>query len=104
MVYLREHDLRYNPEHPPLGKLIIGAGAVAAGPRLDTAFTGDQFQIGPHLLYRSGNDAQRVLLAARLPVIALTLLFGLVVFAFARDLTGPAGGWWRSRSTASPPT
>lgn len=102
VVYLREHDLRYNPEHPPLGKLIIGAGAVAAGPRLDTAFTGDQFQIGPHLLYRSGNDAQRVLLAARLPVIALTLLFGLVVFAFARDLTGPAGGWWRSRSTASP--
>ncbi|SFO57138.1 Dolichyl-phosphate-mannose-protein mannosyltransferase [Actinomadura madurae] len=92
VVYLREHDLRYNPEHPPLGKLIIGAGAVAAGPRLDAAFTGDQFQIGPHLLYRSGNDAQRVLLAARLPVVALTLLFGLVVFAFARDLTGQAGG------------
>jgi hypothetical protein len=92
VIYLREHDLRYNPEHPPLGKLIIGAGAVAAGPRLDTAFTGDQYDIGPHLLYRSGNDAQRVLLAARLPVIALTLLFGLVVFAFARDLTGPAGG------------
>lgn len=92
VIYLREHDLRYNPEHPPLGKLIIGAGAVAAGPRLDTAFTGDQYAIGPHLLYRSGNDAQQVLLAARLPVIALTLLFGLVVFAFARDLTGPAGG------------
>lgn len=29
---------------------------------------------------------------ARLPVIVLTLLFGLVVFAFARDLTGRLGG------------
>ncbi len=28
----------------------------------------------------------------RLPMIVLTLLFGLVVFAFARDLTGTAGG------------
>ncbi|WP_433472506.1 ArnT family glycosyltransferase [Spirillospora sp. CA-142024] len=92
VVYLQEHDLRYNPEHPPLGKLIIGAGAVLAGPHLDTSFTGGQYQVGPHLLYKSGNDAQRVLLAARLPVIALTLLFGLVVFAFARDLTGPGGG------------
>src|SRR6185503_2793188 len=32
------------------------------------------------------------MLAARLPVIVLTLLFGLVVFAFVWDLTGPAGG------------
>jgi hypothetical protein len=29
---------------------------------------------------------------ARLPVIVLTLLFGLVVFAFARELVGPARG------------
>ncbi|TDD86221.1 phospholipid carrier-dependent glycosyltransferase [Actinomadura darangshiensis] len=92
VVYLREHDLRYNPEHPPLGKLVIGAGAVLTGPRLDASFTGTQQDVGRHFLYESGNDAQRVLLAARLPVIALTLLFGLVVFAFARDLTGPGGG------------
>ena len=32
------------------------------------------------------------MLWARLPVIVLTLLFGLVVFAFARDLAGPVGG------------
>lgn len=92
VVYLREHDLRYNAEHPPLGKLLIGAGAVLGGARLDPSFTGTQQDVGRHLLYESGNDAQRVLLAARLPVIALTLLFGLVVFAFARDLAGPAGG------------
>ncbi|MFB4309767.1 phospholipid carrier-dependent glycosyltransferase [Actinomadura sp. GTD37] len=92
VVYLRSHDLRYNPEHPPLGKLFIGAGAVLAGARLDASRPVSQEDAGRHLLYESGNDAQRILLAARLPVIALTLLFGLVAFAFARDLAGPAGG------------
>jgi 4-amino-4-deoxy-L-arabinose transferase-like glycosyltransferase len=91
-VYLRDHSLRYNPEHPPLGKILIGAGAVAGGARLDPSFSGTQEAAGRHLLYESGLDADRVLLAARLPVIALTLLFGLVVFAFARDLTGALGG------------
>ncbi|MFA1541768.1 glycosyltransferase family 39 protein [Actinomadura monticuli] len=92
VTYLREHDLRYNPEHPPLGKILIGAGALVGGARADPSFTGTQSDAGRHLLYESGTDAQRVLLAARLPVMALTVLFGLVVFAFARDVTGPAGG------------
>jgi hypothetical protein len=92
VVYLEQHSLRYNPEHPPLGKLIIATGLAFAGPRFDPAFTGDQTQLGRHVLYESGNDPGRLLLLARLPMIVLALLFGLVVFAFARDLTGPAGG------------
>ncbi|MBO2449537.1 glycosyltransferase family 39 protein [Actinomadura barringtoniae] len=92
VVYVREHSLRYNPEHPPLGKLLIGAGAAAGGARLDPGFSGTQEAAGRHLLYEQGLDADQILLAARLPVIVLTLLFGLVVFAFARDLVGPLGG------------
>lgn len=92
VVYLRQHDLRYNPEHPPLGKLIIGTGLLVAHPRLDPSFAGTQESAGRHLLYESGNDARRLMLLARLPMIVLTLLFGLVVFAFAGDLLGPAGG------------
>ena len=92
VVYLRKHSLQYNPEHPPLGKLIIGTGALLAHPRLDPAFAGSQGEAGRHLLYESGNDAGRLMLWARLPMIVLTLLFGLVVFAFARDLTGAVGG------------
>src|SRR3954471_15095328 len=92
VVYLEQHSLRYNPEPPPLGKLIIATGLAFAGAHLDPAFTGDQTQLGRRVLYESGADPGRLLLAARLPVIVLTLLFGLVVFAFARDLTGPAGG------------
>lgn len=92
VVYLDQHSLRYNPEHPPLGKLIIAAGLAFADVRLDPAFVGDQSALGRHVLFESGNDPGRLLLLARLPVIVLTLLFGLVVLAFARDLFGPVGG------------
>ncbi|MFF8942031.1 phospholipid carrier-dependent glycosyltransferase [Streptomyces sp. NPDC014864] len=91
-VYLREHSLAYNPEHPPLGKLLIAAGVAVADPHVDPSFTGDQGRLGRHLLYESGNDPWRLMRWARLPVIVLTLLFGLVAFAFARDLAGTAGG------------
>ncbi|MEU0459151.1 phospholipid carrier-dependent glycosyltransferase, partial [Streptomyces sp. NPDC006129] len=90
--YTHEHRLRHNPEHPPLGKLVIGAGVALAAPHIDASFTGDQGRLGRHLLYESGNDPWRLMLWARLPVIALTLLFGLVVFAFARELAGLAAG------------
>ncbi|MEJ3748417.1 glycosyltransferase family 39 protein [Actinomycetes bacterium KLBMP 9797] len=91
VVYLQQHSLRYNPEHPPLGKLLLIPGLAFADPRLDPGFEGNQGALGRHLLYESGNDPWRLMFLARLPIIVLTLLFGLVVFAFARDLTGPLG-------------
>ncbi|MEU9450123.1 phospholipid carrier-dependent glycosyltransferase [Streptomyces sp. NPDC048277] len=90
--YLHEHRVRYNPEHPPLGKLVIMAGLAVADPHYDPSYHGDQGQVGRHLLYSSGNDPWRVMFWARLPVIVLTLLFGLVVFAFAREVLGTAAG------------
>ncbi|WP_329334454.1 phospholipid carrier-dependent glycosyltransferase [Streptomyces sp. NBC_01352] len=89
--YLHEHRLRFNPEHPPLGKLVIATGVALADPHVDPSFTGGQGRFGQHLLYKWGNDPWELMLWARLPVIALTLLFGLVVFAFARELAGPVG-------------
>ncbi|MFJ6527566.1 ArnT family glycosyltransferase [Streptomyces longwoodensis] len=90
--YLHAHRVRYNAEHPPLGKLVIAVGVAVADPRVDPSFTGDQGAAGRRLLYGTGNDPGRLMLWARLPVVVLTLLFGLVVFAFARDLAGPAAG------------
>jgi hypothetical protein len=90
--YLHGQGIRYNPEHPPLGKLVIAVGVAIADPHVDTAFDGPQIDLGPHLLYASGNDPWRLMFWARLPVIVLTLLFGLVVFAFTRELAGRAAG------------
>lgn len=89
--YWQQRSLRYNPEHPPLGKLIIGAGLAFAQPRLDPDFSGSQLELGRHVLYEAGNDAKQLMLFARSPIILLTVGFGLVVFGFARDLTGPTG-------------
>jgi len=91
-TYLQERSLRFNPEHPPLGKLVIATGLLFAHARLAPGFAGDQGALGRRLLYESGNDPWHVMLWARLPVMVLTLLFGLVVFAFATELAGPVGG------------
>lgn len=90
--YLYERRLVHNPEHPPLGKLVVGVGVALADPEVDRSFTGDQGRLGRHLLYESGNDPWRLMLFARLPVIVLTLSFGLIVFTFARELAGTVGG------------
>ncbi|MFD7388276.1 ArnT family glycosyltransferase [Streptomyces sp. NPDC059852] len=90
--YLHTHELVHNPEHPPLGKLVIGVGVALAGPHVDARSSADQGELGRHLLYGSANDPWRVMLFARLPVIVLTLAFGWVVFVFARELAGPLAG------------
>ncbi|XVV11268.1 ArnT family glycosyltransferase [Actinoplanes sp. CA-131856] len=91
-VYAQQHSLRYNPEHPPLAKLFMAAGMAFEDARLDPGYRGNQSLLGRHLLYESGNNPFRLMLAARLPIILLTLLFGLVVLFFARDLAGPWAG------------
>jgi 4-amino-4-deoxy-L-arabinose transferase-like glycosyltransferase len=91
-VLTQQRSLRYNPEHPPLGKLVMAIGLSFEHARLDPAFRGNQTALGRHVLYETGNNPYRLLLAARLPIIVLTLLFGLVVLGFARDLAGPWGG------------
>ncbi|MET9230347.1 phospholipid carrier-dependent glycosyltransferase [Lentzea sp. NPDC003310] len=92
VVYLEQHSLRYNPEHPPLGKLIMATGLTFADARLDPGFSGDQTELGRHVLYEAGNDPAALLLAARLPMIVLTLLFGVVVYLFATDVSSRTGG------------
>ncbi|MGW4081575.1 ArnT family glycosyltransferase [Streptomyces sp. NPDC004822] len=90
--YLHAHELVHNPEHPPLGKLVIAVGVALADPHWDPRSGDDQGELGRDLLYGSGNDPWRVMLFARLPVIVLTLAFGWVVFVFARELAGPLAG------------
>jgi 4-amino-4-deoxy-L-arabinose transferase-like glycosyltransferase len=98
--YLRDHRVRFNPEHPPLGKLVMETGLAFVHPRLDDTYQppaglsygATQRLISRHLMYESGNDPDRLTRAARIPVLVLTLLFGLVVFLFARDLTTTVGG------------
>jgi hypothetical protein len=94
-TYLKLRDHRLNPEHPPLIK------ALAAVPLLmmDVQLKPDdeawrlrrQWEFGRRFLYR-WNDADRLLLRARLVIVALGALLGVAVFLRARRGWGLAAG------------
>jgi hypothetical protein len=94
--YLTNGEIRLNPQHPPLIKLLAGAPLLVLGPRLDPQDPGwlleppDEWGIGYRFLY--GNDADRLLFWGRLPVVLLALLMAVYVYRWARDLFGPSAG------------
>jgi 4-amino-4-deoxy-L-arabinose transferase-like glycosyltransferase len=101
--YLQKLDLRMNPEHPPLAKVLAALPLVCRGVRADyghiswtasdkflPAFLG-QWVFGDWLLER-WNDPKSVLAWARLPMLLLTLALGCAVYLYARRLGGEWGG------------
>lgn len=94
LAYTQWRDLNVNPEHPPLAKLVSATGLIVSGARVKGSPNAAQteWQFGDSVMYRMGNDPKKTMFAARVPIILCTLLFGLVVFLFARDLFGTAGG------------
>lgn len=101
-TYLEHRSLQLNFEHPPLAKLAtaiglsfhdINLGHFEKYENIKHVFSAQTaYTVGKHVLYGPGHDANRILFLARLPMILLTLAFGLVVFAFAKDLFGLTAG------------
>ena len=101
--YLERRDLRLNPEHPPLPKVLAAIPLVIRGVRADynhiswsiseRFFPGymGQWVFGEWLLER-WNDPKTLLRWARLPMLLLMLALGSAVFLLARRLGGPWGG------------
>ncbi len=98
LVYALDHDLGPNPEHPPLTKLLSGWSIrlLRPDPRGDlSSFSVVWFPKAPQYGKRAlatDERAQATVRVARIPLIILTLLFGLVVYLFARDLFGRLAG------------
>src|SRR6516162_4997883 len=101
--YLQKLDLRMNPEHPPLPKMLAALPLVFRGVRADythiswtasdkffPAFLG-QWVFGAWLLEK-WNEPRATLAWARLPMLLLTLALGWAVFVCARRLGGSWGG------------
>ena len=99
--YVTQLDMRINPEHPPLIKDLAGGAVLLwsklAGkeinfpsdiPAWQTSING-QWDFGFDFMYMEGNDADKMLLAGRLPMLAILLLLGIYVFKWARELAGP---------------
>jgi hypothetical protein len=99
--YLQRFDLRLNGEHPPLAKALAAIPLVVRGAHADysspswtlshnlfTEFLGE-WVFGHWFLIR-WNDAYATLLWARVPMLLLTLLLGVAIYALGKRL----GGHW----------
>lgn len=112
-TYVKHGDFRLNPEHPPFVKLLSGFAVMATKPNEPqssinwsasencgcdptTNFFYDSWRenrsIGEQFLYNSGNDPSKILFAARLPVVILTIILALIIFVAATRFWGYQAG------------
>jgi hypothetical protein len=98
--YLTQHDMRLNPEHPPMLKDLAAAPLLLINPKLDItqdfwtkedADTG-QWNAGKSFLFGSGNNPDQIIFWSRLPIILLSLIFGLFIFKWMREISGIIAG------------
>ncbi len=100
LSYLQRLDARMDIEHPPLFKIIAALPVLLLHGKVDYndpiwiaghTWTPTEYAFG-RKFFESWNTNQRTLLfAARLPMVALTLLLGLSLYGMARQLAGPWG-------------
>ncbi len=100
---VRYNDFRILGEHPPLIMQLGSLPLLFIQPKYpinDPTYIGnaaptlDGFDVsvmGSRFLYESGNNASWILFLERSVVIAITLLLGIFVYLWAKDLYGPTG-------------
>lgn len=102
-TYLTEGDFRFNPEHPPLVKIMSALPLLIINPQLPHNFdetwnnSEDFFYdswrenrlLGEEFFYSSGNDTNQMIFWSRIPIVLLTLLLGLAIFLITLKHFGP---------------
>jgi hypothetical protein len=96
--YLKFHDMRLNPEHPPLAKSLAAFPLLFLNlnfPKSDFAwqqpdgpYWWHQFNLGGKFLYEVGNNPDQILFFARFPMILLLIVCGFFIFKFAKEFFG----------------
>jgi hypothetical protein len=101
--YLQKLDMRMNEEHPPLAKVLAALPLVIRGVRADYShvswtFSGGLFKqylgewVFGHWLITRWNDPIATVFWARVPMLSLALVLGIVLFACGSRLGDPWGG------------
>jgi 4-amino-4-deoxy-L-arabinose transferase-like glycosyltransferase len=96
--YLRTGDFRLATTHPPLMGLIgalalVGRGDIALPLEHPSWAAGDRFLFSDIFLWEANTDPQGMLMAARIPIMAVGLLLVAALFLWARHMIGIAAGW-----------
>jgi hypothetical protein len=96
--YVKYHDYRLNPEHPPLLKDLAGIPLQfmkVTFPTDEAFWTTDangQWDAGSTFLYFPGNNTEAILFWSRFPIILIALALGFMIFKWAKDLFGVKAG------------
>ncbi len=102
--YLKYHDFRFSPEHPPLVRMLAAAPLFALHTHdvhdpewfrdHSSNFFYDTWResrwYGEELLYKAGNNAEVMLWYGRLAIVGLTAVLGFLIFWLAKRWWG----WW----------
>ncbi len=102
--YLRTGDYRLTPEHPPLIEILCAAPLLLMDLNLPdlsspAALTaggwdrGDPFLLGRAWLFTAGNDPDRIMRVARIPILLIAALGGWMLFRTARRAAGDAAAF-----------
>jgi 4-amino-4-deoxy-L-arabinose transferase-like glycosyltransferase len=94
LSYLKHHDYRFAPDHPPLAKLWCAWPLLLVdhnwpGPEAPGWVGGLMYVFGREWLFRL-NDGDRLVLIARCMMVILLLATCLSVYGLARAMCGPA--------------
>ena len=94
--YLKTGELKLNPEHPPLIKMLAATPLLFLNLKFDfndpnlAGSKTDEWQFGRDLLFNNGTD--RVIFWGRIPVMLLSVLLGWYVFKWGKELFGYRAG------------
>lgn len=97
-AYLRTGDFRLSSSHPPLVDALSALPLLALdGVQLPLDHPSwaesDYFNFSDVFLWQANDNPQRLLVLARLPIIALGTLLAALLFVWARQWAGPVAGW-----------
>lgn len=95
-IHLIKKDLDYKNNHPPLIRQLAALPLLFLDLKLpkDTDQWGEDIRqgYGKRFLYSPGNDADKIVFLGRLPIVFLSILLGLYVYIWTRDLYGQNAG------------
>lgn len=94
--YLKTHQIKLNPQHPPLIKMLAAIPLLFLHPKFDGQdpnLIGDkpnEWKFGNTFLF--SNNADRLLFWGRIPMILISVLLAWYVFLWAYELFGSSAG------------
>jgi len=96
--YLMKRDFRMNTEHPPLAKELAALPLFIINNQLKQPFNQpswneyNQWEFAQDFIYENNISADKIIFLGRLPTMLLSLVLGLFIFRWSREIFGTLAG------------